>query len=286
MTEQLLFLSTPSARRATVPGAAFWVPGRISIHALREEGDSPQPSGPYVSLNFYPRPPRGGRLFTGYPLPQEGQFLSTPSARRATLEVVAAAVRHFISIHALREEGDPPGRGCLSYSSRFLSTPSARRATSSKLSCPELTCISIHALREEGDVFFCGQEATTITFLSTPSARRATADVSRRDDRSAISIHALREEGDFCIALQACTWVHFYPRPPRGGRRPKLSRFVHTQTYFYPRPPRGGRPICAASRLRGLTFLSTPSARRATIRPILRDASHKFLSTPSARRAT
>ena len=57
---------------------------RISIHALREEGD--RNHGQRV---------RGGNL-----------FLSTPSARRATgFAVVSVAVRN-ISIHALREEGD------------------------------------------------------------------------------------------------------------------------------------------------------------------------------------
>ena len=34
-------------------------------------------------------------------------FLSTPSARRATPKAVKASVTMSISIHALREEGDP-----------------------------------------------------------------------------------------------------------------------------------------------------------------------------------
>ena len=33
----------------------------ISIHALREEGDASDAGPPSVSINFYPRPPRGGR---------------------------------------------------------------------------------------------------------------------------------------------------------------------------------------------------------------------------------
>ena len=56
----------------------------ISIHALREEGDS---------------------RFTEL-LPSDLKFLSTPSARRATPYYSAAIGLHFISIHALREEGD------------------------------------------------------------------------------------------------------------------------------------------------------------------------------------
>ena len=34
----------------------------ISIHALREEGDSKPPGRSMRRSNFYPRPPRGGRL--------------------------------------------------------------------------------------------------------------------------------------------------------------------------------------------------------------------------------
>ena len=56
----------------------------ISIHALREEGDkfSLLPSLP--AKYFYPRPPRGGRLQLGHLVGVGFQFLSTPSARRAT----------------------------------------------------------------------------------------------------------------------------------------------------------------------------------------------------------
>ena len=79
-----IFLSTPSARRATVPPRASFS----------------------SSFYFYPRPPRGGRL--GY---QEAWadyriFLSTPSARRATLGDNYYEKHKAISIHALREEGD------------------------------------------------------------------------------------------------------------------------------------------------------------------------------------
>ena len=80
------------------------------------------------------------------------QFLSTPSARRATRAAggLQKALKN-ISIHALREEGDhqtvQPDVGAI----QFLSTPSARRATLViKVFAPR-TDISIHALREEGD---------------------------------------------------------------------------------------------------------------------------------------
>ena len=79
----------------------------ISIHALREEGDSSQIWESKQFSNFYPRPPRGGRLTTTWT--NSSQVL--------------------ISIHALREEGDESRLGTASIHWRFLSTPSARRAT-------------------------------------------------------------------------------------------------------------------------------------------------------------
>ena len=63
MTESRLwlFLSTPSARRATRAEKAAEAAREISIHALREEGDPYR----YIDVSrwqdFYPRPPRGGR---------------------------------------------------------------------------------------------------------------------------------------------------------------------------------------------------------------------------------
>ena len=102
----------------------------ISIHALREEGDFPRYARTARRSDFYPRPPRGGRQAGTSPPPNFSQFLSTPSARRAT--------------HKSR---NPKGKV------QFLSTPSARRATSGYgYGDGEGSGISIHALREEGDV--------------------------------------------------------------------------------------------------------------------------------------
>ena len=82
----LLFLSTPSARRATDDDFFARFTRQISIHALREEGDATRLSVPRIC---------------------EVGFLSTPSARRATLCLADVVDVFFISIHALREEGDP-----------------------------------------------------------------------------------------------------------------------------------------------------------------------------------
>ena len=148
------FLSTPSARRATVLRDTFDYDISISIHALREEGDVPPRASFSSSFYFYPRPPRGGRLNPPTQEEKAHQFLSTPSARRATTRTTYADRAQMISIHALREEGDNigslspgptqnfyprPPRGGRPHSSTvrlsggaFLSTPSARRATSLK----------------------------------------------------------------------------------------------------------------------------------------------------------
>ena len=81
--------------------------------------------------------------------------------------------------------------------------------------------------------------------------------------RAVISIHALREEGD---RVDVTIWFprsNFYPRPPRGGR-PQADRPVQGPRHFYPRPPRGGRPTIWLAPSVTSSFLSTPSARRAT----------------------
>ena len=127
------FLSTPSARRATrdvhivEPCGDYFYPrplrggrprachitahfGNISIHALCEEGDRGCASGSEGYRDFYPRPLRGGRPKMVRFLHSRPEFLSTPSARRATAEFL----------------GHEAGRV-------FLSTPSARRATFFKM---------------------------------------------------------------------------------------------------------------------------------------------------------
>ena len=175
MRPHLQFLSTPSARRATL---------KVPVNGFHNI-----------------------------------QFLSTPSARRATLISFVSIALFKISIHALREEGDDADLADLI----FLD-------------------ISIHALREEGDACTTTARRSTRLFLSTPSARRATAPCCKGADQS----------------------QNFYPRPPRGGR-PDLPVDCH-----------GSRNISIhALREEGdhaersgdgmnLVFLSTPSARRAT----------------------
>ncbi len=123
----------------------------ISIHALREEGDHWPTSRSRPSMNFYPRPPRGGRPLADEQIAAINEFLSTPSARRATF------VCHLLILLCI-----------------FLSTPSARRATRQQHLHRDDRAISIHALREEGDGCGLDWNVSIYQFLSTPSARRAT----------------------------------------------------------------------------------------------------------------
>ena len=195
--ERYRFLSTPSARRATRQIFHRAVGELISIHALREEGDLTAFNAGALHFNFYPRPPRGGRL-----------AVVRRSKRRSN-----------ISIHALHEEGDsatrrpgpstgyfyprpPRGGRPFALASHILVTdfyprpPRGGRPVALPNE-PGNRFISIHALREEGDVKGWLRATEVTRFLSTPSARRATA-------RSALSAQVVRD---------------FYPRPPRGGRR-------------------------------------------------------------------
>ena len=133
----------------------------ISTHALREEGDLTN-AGAMDDV--------------------DDAFLPTPSARRATINVLANQLAIFISTHALREEGDQPLELIYKPTGQFLPTPSARRATQDRI-------LPTPFPRR---------------FLPTPSARRATAKSAELAQQDLISTHALREEGD---VGQSIIWV-------------------------------------------------------------------------------
>ena len=151
-----------------------------------------------VKENFYPRPPRGGRRAKSQRKPNVDQFLSTPSARRAT-PPPSRALSASPNFYPRPPRG---GRQCSDLAAaievQFLSTPSARRATGFRRFRREAQAdfyprpprggrlspcslqnwsifISIHALREEGDSFVLPSRSISVIFLSTPSARRATS---------------------------------------------------------------------------------------------------------------
>ena len=76
----------PRPPRGGRPASLSYLPPaiKISIHALREEGDRRTAQAGSKRPYFYPRPPRGGRPAHPDVFVDDPEFLSTPSARRAT----------------------------------------------------------------------------------------------------------------------------------------------------------------------------------------------------------
>ena len=149
----------PRGGRRGCPRLPFRGP-RISIHALREEGDRGKRPSFQSQRHFYPRPPRGGRRKPPLRTFRQLLFLSTPSARRATGSCTLTPITP----------------------ARFLSTPSARRATLFGRGGNVVMNISIHALREEGDEDALDFLFEVLGFLSTPSARRATGRIGGKTE--------------------------------------------------------------------------------------------------------
>ena len=169
----MTFQSTPSARRATASGFVPNSYSSISIHALREESDRYLPACLHRRFDFNPRPPRGERPGFGSATPTFNRFQSTPSARRATIvktfffkirkfqstpsarratDVVYSQIYNLrISIHALREESDPPAAAAFFVSMDFNPRPPRGERPPALRPVQSDFPISIHALREESD---------------------------------------------------------------------------------------------------------------------------------------
>mgnify|MGYP006982957189 CR=1 FL=1 len=173
-TTDVIFLSTPSARRATYASRRHRQ-HRANFYPRPPRGGrrakSTAKSGP---INFYPRPPRGGRhgawwdswdsgAISIHALREEGdssisrtatttaQFLSTPSARRATRLQQNRPQPCQISIHALREEGDAMTASTARHSGKISIHALREEGDACNVVQIQLDKISIHALREEGD---------------------------------------------------------------------------------------------------------------------------------------
>ena len=170
------------------------------------------------------------------------QFLSTPSARRATRRRRRMEPDREISIHALREEGD-------------------QRIQNKAL---DANAISIHALREEGDHHVQVTSILSKSFLSTPSARRATAQTPAWKKFFAISIHALREEGDPpSVPHFGIEWyISIHALREEGDMSGNRSDTGHPVFLSTPSARRATGYRCVKHNAD--PFLSTPSARRAT----------------------
>ena len=148
----------------------------ISIHALREEGDDNPPgqrgrckqflSTPSARRATGPKPFHRGWQQYFYPRPPRG-------GRRAARWSASCEKKDF---YPRPPRGGRHSRQLIFHSFNvFLSTPSARRATDVQSYDRSTELISIHALRAEGDCRATFREGQKKRFLSTPSARRATA---------------------------------------------------------------------------------------------------------------
>ena len=122
-------------------------------------------------------------------------FLSTPSARRATGIIIGCPEGQEISIHALREEGDPVGK--LAALLAGISIHALREEGDVRWSGSRIRCtISIHALREEGDEHCSTGKPAKPNFYPRPPRGGRPVYKPAGSVAFAISIHALREEGD------------------------------------------------------------------------------------------
>ena len=201
--------------------ASYYI--KISIHALRGEGDHSFQIRPYARKDFYPRPPWGGRPSGWTALSARCCiFLSTPSVGRATLTggTKNENIRYFYP--------RPPwgGRHFLPHHigrcKKFLSTPSVGRATRCAGREWPTGRISIHALRGEGDTCTPTQPPRASNFYPRPPWGGRL--------------------GLYCRWLSGC---NFYPRPPWGGRP---VRFIcgNTNVLFLSTPSVGrATPHCS-----------------------------------------
>ena len=199
---------------------------------------------------------------------------------------VVTLKEYYISIHALRVEGD------VIYIFIFVFVPSisihALRVEGDPHNMYAIACthfISIHALRVEGDhpsaksiskkfyfyprppgggrlVVATGQ-ATVVAFLSTPSGWRATLSTALHGaQRRFLSTPSGWRATIEAVKVPArCRFLS----TPSGWRAtsPRRWRLWRCEN-FYPRPPGGGRHKAKAARNGDVRFLSTPSGWRAT----------------------
>ena len=147
-----IFLSPPSARRATPKNENVYLCNAISIPALREEGDIIVLSSITSRTDFYPRPPRGGRLQPALPPRSCGSyFYPRPPRGGRPAEDLHRIHEHDISIPALREEGDSGEWTNKKDQRNFYPRPPRGGRRETICHVRDRSSISIPALREEGD---------------------------------------------------------------------------------------------------------------------------------------
>ena len=193
-------------------------------------------------------------------------FLSTPSGWRATAKHAMFTFVSFISIHALRVEGDfRPGRDRLHAAAISIHALRVEGDRNIRRGLCDGLQISIHALRVEGDPLHPSTAGCpTWNFYPRPPGGGRPCGRRYVDNRNGqISIHALRVEGDYkairavrhrLISIHAlrvegdATGTYSYTLAPtisihalrvEGDDTSKALK--KTGRHFYPRPPGGGR---------------------------------------------
>ena len=154
-------------------------------------------------------------------------FLSTPSARRATASSAGASGQLWISIHALREEGDQSPCVAFCIFRIFLSTPSARRAT-----CPKLT-----GGKDNADFYprpprggrrsaLGSYHSILRYFYPRPPRGGRLLDRTINGEQHVISIHALREEGDISTISSYAQYTLFLSTPSARRATAKTEKNI------------------------------------------------------------
>ena len=127
----MIFLSTPSVRRATREYEKWMPDFMISIHALRAEGDyTASDLQEVLDISIHALRAEGDVLLCSFFKISFPAFLSTPSVRRATAFSSSASF----------------------FRAYFYPRPPCGGRLQSALDRPPLHVISIHALRAEGDI--------------------------------------------------------------------------------------------------------------------------------------
>ena len=203
-----------------------------------------------MSVNFYPRSPRGERQH--HPDgPEPTQKISIHAPREGSDVTVANRLTDRQNFYPRSPRGERQAQRTPVLFLRYFypRSPRGERRLHHR-AVDELTIISIHAPRE-------GSDPNAFTAASTSSA---------------ISIHAPREGSDLLQMWFSADDEDFYPRSPRGERPDRADRGGTGRSYFYPRSPRGERRQKQTPTPREKEFLSTLPARGATAfaRPILK----------------
>ena len=190
--------------------------------------------------NFYPRSPRGERHDTWSKIHKQGLIsIHAPREGSDLVLLCRSWAAHTISIHAPREGSDTShSTPKLSQLRISIHAPREGSDIARGTSCGQNCKISIHAPREGSDGLFF---VIIILFYISIHAPREGSDDERKLKflMSGISIHAPREGSDACLPGKGKGRNYFYPRSPRGERRPSTVSFRVPEEFLSTLPARG-----------------------------------------------